>query len=88
MTSVADLTPAARRTDPRLTAWQPADDWSILAGLEVEVHRRGQIVDVGVVDCVTDDGNILWLRQNGALQRRIVEKTLDVLIRPCSPPWS
>jgi hypothetical protein len=37
------------------------DDWSRLAGAEVEIHKRGRLVRSGVVDAVMPDATILWL---------------------------
>jgi len=54
--------------------WQPVDDWTVLAGLEVEVWDKDRLVDQGTVDTVTADGAILWLKHYGILQRRAIEK--------------
>jgi hypothetical protein len=53
--------------------WHPADDWTTLIGLNVEIHERGRIIDQGLVEAVTQDGRILWLGQEGALTRRLWE---------------
>lgn len=37
------------------------DDWGRLAGAEVEIYRRGQLVRAGVVDAAMPDGTLLWL---------------------------
>lgn len=63
------------------SSWQPVDDWGTLTGCPVEVHHRGQLVDLGTVECVTHDGSLLWLHQNGAVPRRIIERSPDVDIR-------
>ena len=68
-----------------MSGWQPIDDWSTLTGCLVEIHHRGQLVDLGTVDCVTHDGNLLWLQQNGANSRRIIEKSPDVYVRLTQP---
>ncbi|QOT18577.1 hypothetical protein [Paenarthrobacter sp. YJN-5] len=47
----------------------------------MEIHHRGQLVDFGTVECVTHDGSLLWLHQNGAVPRRIIEKSPDIYIR-------
>jgi hypothetical protein len=57
------------------------ESWSLLEGREVEILRDGRVVDRGVVDAVTSDGSILWLRQQGAVQRRLVERTADCRLR-------
>ncbi|KRE64380.1 hypothetical protein ASG79_15390 [Arthrobacter sp. Soil761] len=54
--------------------WQPVDDWTVLAGLEVEVWDKDRLVDQGTVDTVTADGAIFWLKHYGILQRRAIEK--------------
>ncbi|BCW78332.1 hypothetical protein NicSoilC5_03510 [Arthrobacter sp. NicSoilC5] len=61
--------------------WQPEEDWSALVGSPVEVHHLGKLVDLGTVECVTHDGSLLWLQQNGAVPRRIIEKDPDVHLR-------
>lgn len=50
-------------------------DWTLLAGCDVEVQFPGGAFDHGMVDAVTHDGLILWLRHDGASTRRMVEKT-------------
>lgn len=64
--------------------WLPEDDWTVLVGRWVEIHDRGRLADRGLVDCVTSDGTILWLHQDGATPRRIIERGPDISIRPCS----
>ena len=54
--------------------WKPIDDWTLLVGENVAVHDNDRIVDRGTVDVVTGDGLILWLKQDGAVLRRVVEK--------------
>lgn len=61
--------------------WQPVEDWTLLEGCDVEVHDHKGIVDQGGVDAVTADGKILWLLQNGASTRRIIQKTPGTYIR-------
>lgn len=68
-------------TGTTLSNWQPVDDWSTLTGFLVEIHHRGQLVDLGTVECTASDGNLLWLQQNGAISRRIIEKSPDVYVR-------
>lgn len=48
-------------------------DWTILAGVRVEIRQQGTPVCSGHVDAVTDDGKILWLR-SPAESRRLFEK--------------
>jgi hypothetical protein len=48
--------------------------WTVVTGLEVEVWDRDRLLDQGIVDAVTADGAILWLKHHGVLHRRVVEK--------------
>ena len=59
---------------PSNSPWQPADDWTLLVGLEVSVHDRDKIIDRGTVEVVTGDGAVLWLQQDGPILRRVIEK--------------
>lgn len=61
--------------------WQPVDDWTLLQGRDVEIHDHEGIVDQGLVEAVTADGTILWLCQDGAHTRRIIQKTPGTHIR-------
>jgi hypothetical protein len=36
-------------------------DWSTLEGANVEIRQQGAAVCSGIVDAVTDDGNIFWV---------------------------
>lgn len=56
-------------------------DWSELAGKTVEIQSPDGRTDYGEVDAVTVDGRILWLKLDGPLPRRIVEKTAGVRVR-------
>jgi hypothetical protein len=56
-------------------------DWSELAGKTVEIHSPNGLTDSGEVDAVTVDGRILWLKLDGLLPRRMVEKTAGVRVR-------
>ncbi|KQR82460.1 hypothetical protein ASF98_00065 [Arthrobacter sp. Leaf337] len=64
------------------TAGEPAN-WSLLEGCQVEIRLNGRVIDRGVVDAVTSDGTILWLKQDGATQRRLIEYTADVDLQIC-----
>lgn len=68
-----------------IAGWQPVDDWTSLVGLHVEVHEGGKEVDRGRVECVTADGGIMWLEQNGPVLRRIIEKLPDTYVRLTVP---
>ncbi|MCQ6271450.1 hypothetical protein M8J71_13275 [Pseudarthrobacter sp. R1] len=61
--------------------WQPVDDWASVEGRYIEIYRHGVQIDRGVVDAVTADGTILWLMQDGALPRRIIEQLPGTYIR-------
>lgn len=54
--------------------WQPAEDWTLVEGLAVDIQEWGKSVDRGTVEAVTKDGSILWLAQEGIRPRRLVEK--------------
>lgn len=56
-------------------------DWKLLAGQTVQILRGKEIVDEGIVDAVTFDGNVLWLRQKGPIGRRMVLKERGTGIR-------
>jgi hypothetical protein len=49
------------------------DDWCLLAGANVEIRSRGVSICSGMVDDVTDDGGILWIRSSTE-GRRLFEK--------------
>ena len=66
-----DSTPGSRFDKPqskRVTDWRP------LVGLDVQIWRGNKIVDQGRVEAVTADGKVLWLKQLGAIERRLVMK--------------
>ena len=69
-----------RRTHEAAT-WQPVDEWASVHGQYIEIYRNGVQIDWGVVDAVTADGTILWLMQDGALPRRIIEQLPGTCIR-------
>src|SRR4029453_1618969 len=73
-----DSTPGSRFDKPqskRVTDWRP------LVGLDVQIWRGNKIVDQGLVEAVTDDGNVLWLKQQGAINRRLVMKEAGTGLR-------
>ncbi|MCZ9880957.1 hypothetical protein [Arthrobacter sp. B2a2-09] len=67
---------------PSLQTRQPPTDttWNLLTGLNVEIEFHGVVADAGIVDDVTFDGLVLWLKQNGVTLRRIVEKVPGVRV--------
>jgi hypothetical protein len=64
----------------------PADDWPGLKGAKVEIWNGSKLIDRGTVDDVTADGKILWLQQEGAITRRLVEKSTNSPTRIFSVP--
>lgn len=40
---------------------RPINDWSTLPGANVEIRQQENTVCSGIVDAVTEDGNILWI---------------------------
>ncbi|MGR0161226.1 hypothetical protein [Paenarthrobacter nitroguajacolicus] len=49
-------------------------NWRSLVGQSVQIRQGDHILDQGVVDAVTVDGRVLWLIQQGPVERRIVMK--------------
>lgn len=49
------------------------NDWTLLPGASIEIRQQGRGVWNGLVDAVTDDGDILWV-PNQSGQRRPFEK--------------
>lgn len=83
-----DLEACGKATMARLSDACPLDitqtlndtDWTTLAGQEIEVYFPEGDTDAGIVDAVTLDGLILWLKPDGASPRRMVEKLPGVEI--------
>lgn len=65
--------------------WQPVEDWTSLTGREVEIWYRDRLLDRGIVETVTGDGGVLWLKQEGVAHRRAVEKVVDRHIKSIAP---
>ncbi|MEQ7739788.1 hypothetical protein, partial [Escherichia coli] len=38
------------------------DNWCMLGGANVEIHKEGRRLWAGLVDAVTQDGTVLWVR--------------------------
>lgn len=57
---------------------QRVTNWRSLVGYAVQIWHGNQVVDQGVVDAVTADGDVLWLVQRGAVERRMVVKERGV----------
>ncbi|WP_284976243.1 hypothetical protein [Arthrobacter sp. efr-133-TYG-104] len=53
-------------------------DWRQLPGRVVQVWHYDQLVDEGSVETVTVDGGVLWLKQTGPIERRMVVKELGI----------
>lgn len=60
------------------------DDWISLPGSLVELRQAGRTVRKGLVDAATTDGKIVWIAQDGALERMLVDKTVgfEIWIAP------
>jgi hypothetical protein len=50
-------------------------DWERLVGAIVEVRLKGLCVRSGRVDAVTANGAIVWIAQEGALGRVLIDKS-------------
>ena len=74
--------PDSQPPPPYLIApWKPVDDWTTLKGQDVEIFENGRLIDRGRVDDATSDGTVLWLMQDGASSRRIIENLPGTFIR-------
>lgn len=49
------------------------DDWTLLGNRHVEILDQGKVIDRGLVDVTTLDGQFLWLAQDGVCSRRMIE---------------
>ncbi|HSN37783.1 MAG TPA: hypothetical protein VLT34_15660 [Arthrobacter sp.] len=47
----------------------------------MEIYLKDHVVDCGIVDAVTFDGSILWLKQKGVTGRRLVERAAGMYVR-------
>jgi hypothetical protein len=66
---------------PAATGDVRAENWAALEGLRIEIYLNDHLVDRGLVDAVTFDGSILWLKQNGVTGRRLVERMAGMYVR-------
>ena len=48
-------------------------DWSVLAGMEVEIRMNGHVVRTGVVEIVMPDAKMLWLSSDHNGSRTLFE---------------
>lgn len=55
-------------------------DWTALKGCDVQIWSGSTVIDNGTVDDATYDGEILWLKQDGATTRRLVQKTTNTAV--------
>lgn len=55
-----------------------------LRGREVEIQLYGRIIDRGVVDCLTADGSVLWLKPDALNHRRLIQRSPGLCIRICA----
>lgn len=70
---VSSQSETRRANHGRTSFWNAAEDWTTLVGADVEIYDAGKIVDRGRVEVTSDDGQILWLAQEGASTRRLWE---------------
>ena len=47
------------------------EDWGSLPGSLVHIRFQNMTVCAGVVDCVTNDGRILWIHPHSDVGRRV-----------------
>jgi hypothetical protein len=59
----------------------PVPDPEQLLGSEVEIELYGRIIDAGVVDCLTADGSVLWLKPDALNHRRLIQLSPGLYIR-------
>ena len=64
-----------------VTTGARVENWALLEGLQVEIYLKDHVVDCGIVDAVTFDGSILWLKQKGVTGRRLVERAAGMYVR-------
>lgn len=62
----------------------PLVDAQQLRGREVEILLYGRIIDRGVVDCLTADGSVLWLKPDALNHRRLIQRSPGLYIRVCA----
>ncbi|WP_433875317.1 hypothetical protein [Sinomonas atrocyanea] len=51
------------------------EDWGNLPGSLVHIRFQGRTICAGIVDCVTDDGGMLWIHPDSDV-RKLVERAL------------
>jgi hypothetical protein len=51
----------------------PVLDPEQLQGREIEIGLDDRIIDAGVVDCLTADGSVLWLKPDALNHRRLIQ---------------
>jgi hypothetical protein len=53
----------------------PLENWDLVPGTMVEVHKDGKVLRTGRIDAVTLDADIVWLANNGSHPRSLFEKS-------------
>jgi hypothetical protein len=54
--------------------WNLAASWSGLCDQEVQLRIHGCVVRTGIVEDLTEDGHVLWLRASGVDHRMLFTK--------------
>lgn len=54
---------------------QDSRDWNDLVGSTIEVYARGQYLRKGVVEAVSADSSVMWLRFDGVDCRQLIMKS-------------
>jgi hypothetical protein len=52
-----------------------------LTGRDVEIVLYGHVIDAGVIDCLTADGSVLWLKPDALNHRRLIQLSPGLSIR-------
>ncbi|MEV7649650.1 hypothetical protein [Arthrobacter sp. NPDC089319] len=59
----------------------PLENWDLVPGTLVEVHKDGMMLRTGRIDAVTLDADIVWLADNGSHPRGLFEKSEGYQLR-------
>jgi hypothetical protein len=51
------------------------EDWNVLVGRTVELHRNGRLIRTGEVEDATRDSSVMWLRFDGNHGRQLIAKS-------------
>ncbi|WP_400160440.1 hypothetical protein [Arthrobacter sp. BPSS-3] len=72
----------ARIPDPEFPADVPEADWtSLRAGQDVTVIEGGHGKVTGIIDAISADSRVLWVRPTGPLPRRLFLNSDPVIIQ-------